>query len=816
MQARREKGLCYNCDERFGPGHRCKRQQIFLLETMDDTAEHLETMELVQGEEEQSTLEISLHALSGVNTPQMMRVTGMIHGRKLHILIDSGSTHNFVSLRFAKRMNCCKAPAPVFQVMVANGERLRCDEIYLAVPLEIQGYKFKTNMYPLDLQGSDVVLGIQWLQSLGQVLHDWQRLTMEFWCKDERFVLQREGTGTVEHQSLQSIARLASNNVKFGVMQLSGGSIEVNLTEPSRDQAIALDALLQKYQLVFQAPTTLPPPRRHDHGIPLEPGSGPVSVRPYRYPHIQKNEIEKAVKEMLSTGIIQPSTSPFSSPILLVKKKDGSWRFCVDYRALNRVTVKDRYPIPAIDELLDELHGAAYFTKLDLKSGYHQIRVQPEDVHKTAFRSHDGHYEFMVMPFGLTNAPATFQSLMNDIFRPLLRRYVLVFFDDILIYSKTWNEHLFHLEIVLGTLLKHQLYVNHSKCLIGRKEVEYLGHVISAAGVAADPQKIRSMESWPVPTNTTALRGFLGLTGYYRKFIRGYGTIAAPLTQLLKKDGFCWSDAAEKAFHTLKQAMVQAPVLMLPDFSKQFVVETDASGTGLGAVLMQEGRPVAYYSKAISGKALGRSTYEKELMAIVLSVNQWRNYLVGRRFRIRTDHRSLKYLLEQRISTMDQQKWIVKLMGYDYDIEYRPGRENMAADALSRLHGELVSITYPQPIWLADIQREAQTDSKLTAMREALSKNPSRNHGYEVRGEQLWFKGRLVLPQNSRFKNALLHEFHDTPIGGHLGIFRTYKRVAASFYWVGMKKDIQDYVQRCDVCQRNKHDSLAPAGLLQL
>ena len=211
----------------------------------------------------------------------MMRVIGMIHGRKLHILIDSGSTHNFVSLRFAKRMNCCKAPALVFQVMVANRERLRCDEIYLVVPLEIQGYKFKTNMYPLDLQGFDVVLGIQWLQGLRQVLHDWQCLTMEFWYKNEKFVIQGEGIGMVEHQSLQSIARLTSNNVKFGVMQLSRGSIGVNLTELSRGRAIALEALLQQYQSVFQAPTTLPPPRSHDHRIPLEPGNGLVSVRPY-------------------------------------------------------------------------------------------------------------------------------------------------------------------------------------------------------------------------------------------------------------------------------------------------------------------------------------------------------------------------------------------------------------------------------------------------------------------------------------------------------------------------------------------------------
>jgi len=311
------------------------------------------------------------------------------------------------------------------------------------------------------------------------------------------------------------------------------------------------------------------------------------------------------------------------------------------------VTVKDRYPILAIDELLDELHGASYFTKLNLKSGYHQIRVQPEDVHKTAFRTHDDHYEFLVMPFGLTNAPTTFQSLMNDIFRTLLWRYVLVFFDDILVYSRTWIEHLSHLEKVFSILLSNQLYVNQSKCIIKKREVEHLGHIISEARVLADPKKNCSMEAWPVPTNATTLCGFLGLAGYYRKFIQGYGAIAAPLTKLLKKNGFQWSKQAEESFHNLKRAMTQAPVLSLPDFSKQFVVEAYASGNGLGAVLMQEGKPLAYYSKAITGRALGQSTYQKELMAIVHLVHQWHNYLLGCRFRIRTDHSSLKYLLEQ-------------------------------------------------------------------------------------------------------------------------------------------------------------------------
>lgn len=568
---------------------------------------------------------------------------------------------------------------------------------------------------------------------------------------------------------------------------------------------------------MFSEPTELPPERNVEHQIQLKEWSQPFKMQPYRYPYLQRKEVEKMTQDMLDTGIIQYSHSPFASPVLLVKKKDGTWRFCVDYRKLNDITVKDGYPIPLIDELLDELEGAKVFTKIDLRAGYHQVRMRIEDVPKTAFVTSAGHYEFKVMPFGLTNAPATFQALMNDIFRKQLREFVLVFFDDILVYSKSETDHLTHVRVVLTILRKQQLFAKSSKCSFGQYQVEYLGHVIDQRGVRVDDNKIEAVKNWPAPNTMKALRGFLGLTGYYRKFVRNYGIIAKPLTNLLKKGQFLWSEEAQEAFNQLKRALTETPVLQLPNFKKSFVVETDACYHGIGAILMQEGHPLAYLSKALAPKSLGYSVYEKEFLAILLAVQKWRSYLICGTFTIRTDQKALKYLLEQKISTPLQHKYMAKLMGFNYRIEYKKGIENGAADALSRRieQAKLQQVTVLQPAWIEELVNSYEGDEFANQRISECTIEPQGVSFFYYQDGLLRFKGRLYVGKTTELRNKIIQNMHESSMGGHSGIENTYQKINQTFFWPELRQEVKEWVKACHICQVSKHENVRQPGFLQ-
>lgn len=664
IQERRDKGLCFSCDEKFSTNHRCKNRVLIMCggeEQENGTEDADKGGEDVSAEEE---VEVSLNAFSNSVNPHVYRIPAKIGKEALEVLIDTGSNNNFIQETLVEKLALTWKEAKRFKVYMGNGQYLNCDKICAGVELEMQGNCFKVDMYILPIWGLDIVLGMQWLRTLGPCLHDHDALTMEFQWKGRKVKLagtQDESTRQVTFSQLNSIIGGRGVSCFFRVLALP---LESSVEEVVKEDEIAkIEATLpevgkgviRRFQEVFREPTQFPPIRPVDHRIYLQPGTTPVSVRPYRYPYFQKDIIEKLVKEMIECGFIRHSSSPYSSPVLLVKKKDGSWRFCVDYRALNAITIKDKFPIPTIDELLDELGEAVVFSKLDLRAGYHQIRMDRRDVHKTTFRTHDGHYEFVVMPFGLSNAPSTFQAAMNQIFRPFLRRFVIVFFDDILVYSRSLEEHVQHLCEVLQCLLTNRFFAKGSKCQFFQHTIEYLGHLVSKEGVRADPAKVEAMNQWPIPKNLKQLRGFLGLTGYYRRFVAGYATIAAPLTELLKKDSFVWDEKATLAFQCLKEAMMHTPVLRLPDFDKPFVVETDASNVGIGGVLMQEGRPIAFFSKKLGPRMVAASTYNCELRAVVEAVTKWRQYLLGRRFIIRTDHKSLRELLTRVIQTPEQQ-----------------------------------------------------------------------------------------------------------------------------------------------------------------
>ncbi|KAG8480509.1 hypothetical protein CXB51_024639 [Gossypium anomalum] len=714
---------------------------------------------------------LSLHALQGLQGCNTMLFSAVIGHTAMVVLVDSGSMHNFIDFKVAKRLQLAIEPRSTLRVMVANGVRLSTQGLCRDVSWEAQGYKFFTDFLVLSVKGFDLVLGTQWLLSLGPIVWDFSNLTMQF---------QHMGLNCILHGILPSSLQIVSSHQLSKCLNLVGNGPCPMLLAFCDQTAITLQpvqlppelqGLLDDFEDVFQTPTGLPPPRLQDHRIPLTDETKVVKVRPYRYPAVQKTEIEKLVQEMLQTGIIRDSNSPFASPVMMVKKNDGSWRLCIDYRQLNQLTITDRFPILVIEELLDELGQAHFFSKLDLRSGYHQIRSR------------------------------------NRTYTKLLLRLMTAI-------MKKWANHLIHLQEVLQVLRSHQLYAKRSKCIFGATQVEYLGHVISQGVVSMDRAKMAAVLDWFPPKSVKELRGFLGLSEYYSRFIKRYGLLAKPLTTLLKKD---------TAFDQLKTAVCQAPVLVLPNFQEPFCIETDDSGQGVGVVLQQNGRPVAYFSKALGVKYQALSIYDKKMLAILLAVKKWHFYLVGRHFFIKTDHQSLKFLSEQQAITPFQQKWVAKMLGYDYSISYRKGAQNTVADVLSRrvpnhtyhlLQCEGSVETSWSDLWTRIVASYA-ADKKLSQLCQDAQKQPQLHPKYSWHGTFLRRLGKIVVGNDLQLHKHIFSLFHDGALGGHSGVHATRHRISNLLYWKGLTTDVKHWVRECVICQCCKGDNFASPSLLQ-
>jgi hypothetical protein len=513
----------------------------------------------------------------------------------------------------------------------------------------------------------------------------------------------------------------------------------------------------------------MPLEREVEFYIDILPDTALIAKRPYRMAPTELAELKLQIAELQHKGYIRPSSSPWGAPILFVTKKDGSMRMCIDYGSLNEVTIKNKYPLPRIDYLFDQLQGAKYFSKIDLRSGYHQLGIKEVDIQKTTFVTRYGQYEFTVMPFGLTNAPAFFMNLMNKVFMEELDKFVVVFIDDILIYSMSREDHEHHLRIVLERLRAHQLYAKLSKCEFKFENIAFLGHILTTEGIEVDLSKVEAVPKWKQPSNISEVRCFLGMAVYYRRFIKGFSSIARPMIELLKKDNkFVWTPKCEESFQAIKEKLTTVPVLTLPDIHQSFVILCDASRQGLGCVLMQNEKVIAYASCLLKPHEKNYPTHDLELAAIVHALKIRRHYLIGNKCHIFTNHKSLKYIFTQPDLNLHQRRWLELIKDYDIEIHYHPEKANVVADALSRKpfgekatnfledwKRELMQLNAclgedgsmeVKPM-LEDLICKAQhLDAEMAGLAEKASKEQLLDLRTDEKGA-LWFRNRLCVPK---------------------------------------------------------------------
>lgn len=620
-----------------------------------------------------------------------------------------------------------------------------------------------------------------------------------------------------------------------------------------------LKALLLRFQHL--SPAELPglPPERPNlpiyHNIPLQPGAQPPAPRMYRLSPREKEEVERYIGDLLKKGFIEPCNSPFGAPMFFVPKPNGTLRAVVDYRALNKITIPSSAPLPLIADLVDQVKGAQVFSSLDMSSAYYQLRILPEDVQASALRCHLGTFCYKVLSLGLRNAPATFQRAMNALFAPYLGKFVAVYLDDILVYSRTPEDHLQHLEQVFQLLDREQFYINLNKCKFNSTEVKFLGFIIGRDSLKPDPSKVQAVVDWPVPKDLHQLRAFLGLVNYFRKFIPQHAAVSKPLTDLLKKGVpfDMMQPACLHAFDELKRLLSSEPVLTLPDYSKSFKVVVDASQTDCAGILLQDEHPVAYESRKFIPAETNYPTHEREMLGALHCLRVWRCYLEGQTFELHTDHKPLLLFDSQPNLSPRQVRWVQYFSRFNFTWHYVKGTDN-PADCLTRRHLAAVrfrlavltrrqaqqqdsapdspasseqhsvpSVNLPAVAHSAGGQLDSQGGKEadlLQQIRRAVAADAWFRKATNVKTLKLtngvWYKGhQLVIPNDAALRQKLISLHHDPPYCGHFGAKRTCASLARGYWWTGMGKEVRNYVQSCVLCQCNKSSTVAPAGLLQ-
>jgi hypothetical protein len=780
--------------------------------------------------------------LSGT-AAQLITFHGHVNGKVAYILVDSGASQNYCCTQFMQRAGI-KGPTLLSDetVMLGNGTRQKVTHLLPDLTVSIENYKQRLACYATDLGGQyDLILGKPWLAMHNPHI-DWEKNTVTFQAHGREHCWEPtpcDSAGGPRRLHILSAMQFKKTLRKEYAQSVHMALVRCVTEEGTQRTEIDIHPLLEKYKDVFEEPQTMPPERPGvDHAIEVEPGSSPPNKAPYRLTVEQLDELKKQLETLLRKGYIRPSVSPYGAPVLFAPKKDGGLRLCIDYRALNKITIKNSFPIPRMDDMLDRLHGAKWFSKLDLHSGYNQVRIRHEDVPKTAFNTRYGHYEYLVGSFGLCNMPATFQRLMNDVFGGPggpLDHFVLVYLDDILIYSKTAEEHRQHVEQVLQLLRKHKLFAKLSKCEFATQQTDFLGHVISKDGIRMQHSKVDAIRKWPRLENVSDLRSFLGLANYYRRFVPRFAHIAAPLTDLLKsKTPWYWGAAQDAAFSTLKEALTSDTVIATPSHRDPYIVCTDACDYAIGAVLsqVQDGveRVIAFESHKLPEAEQRRPPYEKEMCAVMHAVRTWRHLLLnGCTHTFLTDNSAVSWFMSQPgLHTPKQARWYEELSEVHIDFRHRPGRTNVVADALSRrpdlrlgalstvdalgsLKDQVRSLMTMDARYMQVLQ-EAGTAGGLTKPRI----------GFEVGEEDglVYYRPAsgadpvLYIPTGP-LRYQLVREAHDLPTCGHLGRDKTLARLKSSCYWPGMDKSVAHYVHTCLPCQQNKYSNQKELGLTQ-